>query len=86
MGYSWHQKRALDSTLPLSHRYSHLRSCALSVSRLLGENRSTIIAAVLNQTGIDIEQGGDENQLVRALEWLTEMRSSVLNPDKSKPA
>ena len=78
MSYNWHQKRVLDSALPLSHRYSHLRSCALSVASLLKRRRSAIISEVRERTGINIEGGGDEAQLLHALGCLNEIRATAL--------
>jgi len=78
VSYNSHQRFVLDSTLPLPHRYSHLRSCALKISFLLKRQRSDIIADVFDRTGINIEKLGDEAQLIRALNCLNEMRSAVL--------
>lgn len=78
MSYNSHQKLILDSTLPLEHRFSHLRSCALIVSNLLGQKRSEVVAAIHEQTGINIEQLSNEEYLLKALDNLNKIRTTAL--------
>ncbi len=78
MGYNWHRKRVLDQSLPFSYRYSHVRSCALRLARLLGVRRSDVIASVRDLTGIDIQQNEGEEQLIAALNCMNRIRFSAL--------
>lgn len=78
MSYKSHQKLILDPMLPLSYRFSHLRSCALIVSNLLGQKRSDVVALIQDCSCINIEQLSDEEQLLKALYCLDEIRESVL--------
>lgn len=81
MSYNSHQKLILDSTLSLEHRFSHLRSCALIVSNLLGQRRSDVVATINDRTGINIEQLGNESQLGKALDILNEIRAEALEKE-----
>lgn len=78
MSYNSHLKLALDQALPLSHRFSHLRSCALIVSNLLRQKRSNVVSSIQSQTGINIEQLGSEEQLLKAVDCLNEIRLAAL--------
>lgn len=78
MSYNAHQKLILDSTLPMTHRFSHLRSCAVILSNLLGQKRSEVVTSIQTQTGINIEQLGNEEQLLKALDNLNEIRATAL--------
>lgn len=77
MSYNTHQKSVLDPALPISHRFSHLRSCALLVARLLKQQRSEIVAQIRERTGINIEHSRSENELLTALESLNEIRAAA---------
>ncbi|WP_257385203.1 hypothetical protein [Tahibacter caeni] len=43
MSYSSHKKQALDADLPIRHRLSHVRSCAVCVAEKYGVGRSVIL-------------------------------------------
>lgn len=46
MSYSSNRKKALDGSLPIEHRLSHLRSCALHMANKYEVDRSLILAKI----------------------------------------
>lgn len=72
MSFSGHKKRAQREDLPLLHRASSARSCAVLVSEKFGIRRSELIAIVKAKTGIDMHNMPDSasiNQSVEFLDW-----------------
>jgi hypothetical protein len=72
MSFSGHKRRAQREDLPLSHRASSARSCAVLVSEKFGIHRSELIAIVKEKTGIDMQNMSDSssiNQSVDFLDW-----------------
>ena len=70
MSHSSSRKAALDSSRPLDQRASHARSCANHVAARLGMSREQVIALVADQTGVNLDRPGSEQDLVRALEHM----------------
>ncbi len=46
MSYSAHHRQSLDSTLPIEHRISHVRSCAVHMSQKYHVSRSEILEKI----------------------------------------
>lgn len=85
MSFSAHKRDALDATLPLAHRMSHVRSCALLVGQKYRVPRIVIIERVKVLCGVDITVPVDDaavQQAVRALESIKE--SGVAEIDRGE--
>ena len=76
MSFSTHKRDALDATLPVSHRMSHLRSCAMLMGQKYRVPRNTIIERVLQLCGVDITGLADEEEIRRAMEALVTIKES----------
>jgi hypothetical protein len=75
MSFSAHKRDALDASMPLNHRMSHLRSCAMLMGQKYRVPRSTVIERVRQVTGVDITVQGSEADLRRAMDalvWIKE--------------
>lgn len=46
MSYSAHRRQSLDSSIPLEHRLSHVRSCAVHMAQKYGVRRSVILERI----------------------------------------
>jgi hypothetical protein len=46
MSYSTHRRQSLDSSIPLGHRISHVRSCAVHMAQKYGVRRSVILERI----------------------------------------
>ncbi|HEX5161214.1 MAG TPA: hypothetical protein VFV88_05800 [Steroidobacteraceae bacterium] len=58
----------------MARRTSSARSCALHVAEKLRVPRSTVIAAVLGATGVDLMQPASGEDIVKAIEYLELLR------------
>ena len=74
MSFSSHRRAVLDETLPLEHRASHARSCALHVANKLGVRREVVISAVAQCAGVDLNSPVQSPSLVSALAYLEALR------------
>lgn len=74
MSFSSNRRDALDSTLPLKHRASHARSCAVRVSEKYGVKRDVVIDLVRQACGVDLNSVGSESEIVAAIEVLNALR------------
>ncbi len=74
MSFSSHRKAVFDDSRPLSHRASHARSCALHVANKLGIRREAVLLEVAAQTGVDLNQPSDADQLLKAFALLEALR------------
>lgn len=75
MSFSAHKRDALDATLPLAHRMSHVRSCAVLLGQKYRVPRGVIIDRVKVLCGVDITLPIDDaavQQAVRVLESIKE--------------
>ena len=73
MSHSTSRKAARDATLPLEHRASHARSCAIHVANRLGMKRNDLIDLVEEQTGISLHDPGSAERLEMAFEHMERM-------------
>lgn len=79
MSFSANKRDALDVTLPVAHRMSHLRSCAVLVAEKYRVARSIVIERVAAKTGVDITQAASDAEIERAAAALTQLRVSGLH-------
>lgn len=75
MSWNSHRRKLLDESRPLAHRASHLRSCALLLAQKCGFTRATIIARVLEHSGVNLDEPADAAALLRAFAALEALRS-----------
>lgn len=78
MSFSTHMRGALNASLPISHRMSHLRSCAMLVGQKHLVRRSVVIESVRSRTGIDISNPIEDDAIRHAVEMLRQLRESGL--------
>jgi len=76
MSFSSNRKAVLDESLPLEHRASHARSCALHVANKLGVPRSVVLVEVASRTGVDLDHTHSVTELLKAFTLLEELRQS----------
>lgn len=76
MSYTSHRKAVLDESLPMPHRASHARSCALLVARKCGTTREEILSR-LRSTDVDLEKPADAATLLQALDQLERWRQAA---------
>ncbi len=75
MSFSSNSNRVKDESLPLKHRASHARSCALHVANKLGVDREEIIDLVEQKTGVSLHQPQSTAELLTGFEALEALRS-----------
>lgn len=75
MSYSSNRRLVNDESLPLAHRASHARSCALHVANKLGVNREAIIDLVAQQSGVSLHKPQSSSELLAGLKALEAIRS-----------
>ena len=74
MSFSSNRRAVQDESLPLEHRASHARSCALHVANKLGVQREVVISAVAEKTGINLHGPVLGFELLQALAYLEALR------------
>ncbi len=75
MSFSSNRNRVKDESLPLQHRASHARSCALHVANKLGVNREAIINLIEQQSGVSLHQPRSSAELLVGFSALEALRS-----------
>lgn len=78
MSFNSHKRKVLDESLPLLHRASHARSCALLVAQKFSLKRESIIDLIKLNTGVDLNSPQSATELLIALTALDELRLSRL--------
>ena len=86
MSFNAHKRDALDVTLPINHRMSHLRSCAVLLGDKYRVPRSSIIERVLHLCGVDITVSAKEPEIQRAMQALVIIKESGLGDPAAPPA
>ena len=76
--FNVHKSHVLDVGLPIKQRFSHLRSCLNKVANLKGCTRASLVENIISETGINVEHGGSESELLLVLELLLKIRSEFL--------
>jgi hypothetical protein len=79
MSFSAHKRDALDETLPVSHRMSHLRSCAMLMGQKYRVPRSMIFERVVQLCGVDISDLASDAEIQRAVQALVIIKESGLS-------
>ncbi|TLM99796.1 hypothetical protein FDZ73_21070 [bacterium] len=74
MSFSSNRRAVQDESLPLEHRASHARSCALHVANKLGVQREAVISEVAKKTGINLHGPVQAPELLQALAYLEALR------------
>lgn len=75
MSYSVHRRKVADATVPLEHRASHVRSCALHVANKITVKRSAILEQVKRKAGVDLDMPGSDAALAVAFASIEALRS-----------
>lgn len=83
MSFSANKRDALDVTLPVAHRMSHLRSCAVLVAEKHRVARSTIIERVAGIAGVDITQAASDTEIERAVAALQRLKDHGMHGSDS---
>ena len=78
MSYSSNRRVALDSSLPVTHRASHARSCAVCVAEKYGLRRSNVVDSVRQACGVDLMSVKSGDDIFRAVEVLDRIRHEGL--------
>jgi hypothetical protein len=76
MSFSSNRKAVHEEALPLLHRASHARSCALHVANKVGTSREAVIALVLARTNVNLHEPKSGADLLLALECLESLRTT----------
>lgn len=76
--FNVHRTHVLNNDEPIEHRYSHLRSCLNKVANLLLCTRSQLINQVISETGINVEDSRNPEELIIAFNYLLNLRSNHL--------
>ena len=74
MSFSTNRRDALDPALPLDHRASHARSCAMLVAQKWGITRNVVIETIFERCGVDLSALETDNQIVTAIAALEDIR------------
>jgi hypothetical protein len=80
MSYSSNRHLVNDESLPLDHRASHARSCALHVANKLGVDREAIIDLVAQQSGVSLHNPKSSNELLVGFSALEAIRLGEVQP------
>jgi hypothetical protein len=76
--FNVHKAHVLNSSLPINNRFSHLRSCLNKVANLLGCSRAALVEKISFATGVNVEQGVTEVDLLTAFNYLLHLRTEKL--------
>ncbi|MCX5691816.1 MAG: hypothetical protein NTV94_18820 [Planctomycetota bacterium] len=83
MSFSASKRDALDLTMPVAHRMSHLRSCAVLVAEKYRVPRSIIIERVARIASVDITQAASDAEIERAVAALQRLKELGLHESDS---
>ncbi len=75
MSFSSHRRDALDLALPLPHRQSHARSCAMLMGQKYRVHRSVILELVHQVCATDLIRPAAEAELVAAVRVLERIKA-----------
>jgi hypothetical protein len=86
MSFNAHKRDALDATVPINQRMSHLRSCAMLMGQKYRVPRSIIIERIQQLCGVDIAVIANEVEVQRAVQALVQIKESGLDdPGRRRP-
>ncbi|MEZ6142660.1 MAG: hypothetical protein R3B84_19030 [Zavarzinella sp.] len=86
MSFSAHKRDALDPTLPLNYRMSHVRSCAMLMGHKYRVHRDVVIDRVRELCGVDVRIVGTEEDAVKAVTALIHIKSVGLDVEPDNRA
>lgn len=78
MSYSSHRKQSLDAGLPIRHRLSHVRSCAVCVAEKYRVSRSVILHLIAIADAYEEHELPSSRHIGDAVQALDEIRASGL--------
>jgi hypothetical protein len=78
MSYSANRRDALNPVLPIGHRMSHARSCAMLMGEKYKVDRSVIIDLVRQSSGVDLMVPGSDSDMIEAFGMLDRIKSDGL--------
>lgn len=78
MSYPTHRKQSLDAELPIRHRLSHVRSCAVPVSQKYRVSRSVVPDLIGIADAYDERDLPSLLQIAKAIEALDEIKACGL--------
>ena len=80
--FNVHKSHVLDSGLPIENRFSHLRSCLNKIANLIGCSRAILVERISSSIDVSVENGNSEEELLKAFEFLLNVRAEQLNETK----
>jgi hypothetical protein len=88
VSFSTKRRDALDQSLPLPHRMSSARSCAMLMGQKYKVRRSAILDLVHRMCGVDLMTPASESELVAAVHVLDRIKAEGMffpaaNPSSS---
>jgi hypothetical protein len=75
VSFSAHRRDALNPNLPIAHRLSHARSCAMLMGQKYKMHRSVIINLVRRSCGVDLMGLANEAEIVEAVRVLDKIKA-----------
>jgi hypothetical protein len=75
ISYSSNRRDALDASLPIGHRASHARSCAVLVAEKYRVKRSAVIDLVKERCGVDLTAVVSDEEIAHAVEILDDLKA-----------
>jgi len=78
MSYSTHRKRSLDVDLPIRHRLSHVRSCAVHVAQEYRVSRSVVLDLIRIAGACEERDLPSSLQIGKAIEALDQIKECGL--------
>ncbi|MBN8742529.1 MAG: hypothetical protein BGP24_17515 [Lysobacterales bacterium 69-70] len=82
MSYSTHRKQSLNVELPIRHRLSHVRSCAVHVSQKYRVSRSVVLDLLGIADAYEERDLPSSLQIGKAIEALDEIKACGLPTDR----
>ena len=83
MSFSTNRKAALDQNLPMQHRLSHVRSCAMLMGQKYKVPRSAILDYVRVISAIDLTKTVTDSELIEAIRVLELIKKNGLTATRS---
>lgn len=84
MSYSTNRRDALDPGLPIAHRLSHARSCAMLLGQKYSIHRFVILDLIRRSCGVDLEAPAAEPDIIAAIGALDRIKAEGLGAAPSE--
>jgi hypothetical protein len=78
VSYSANRRDALDPALPIAHRMSHARSCAMLMGQKYWVPRSVILDLVRRTCGVDLTAPASDPEIAEAIGALDRIKAGGL--------